>query len=82
MLQNLRKEMDVVAYCDDWWDITDPQRYSIYKLPMFFKDEEMRKQIDIAQKLEVVTISLIQFIGILADKSILVPIKNLVFYVH
>lgn len=40
--------MDAVGFCDDWWDITDPNRYSFYKLPLFFKDDDLRKQIEVA----------------------------------
>jgi hypothetical protein len=74
--------MDGSAFCEDWWEITDPMKFSLHKIKFFFLDEELKKQIDVAQKLEIVTISLIQFMGHSADKSLNVPLKNLMFYVH
>lgn len=69
-------------HCEDWWDITDPLKFTLIKTKWFFKDDDMRKQIDIAQKLEIISISLIQFIGNTPDKTINVPLKNLMFYIH
>ena len=62
--------------------MTDPQIFSLYKISFFFRSEELIKQIDIAQKLEIMAISLISYLSIDMDKSLNVPVKNLLFFVH
>ena len=52
------------------------------KLPIFFRDEELRRQIAVTQKLEILAISLIEFLGPELDAEIRTPLKNLLFYVH
>ncbi len=52
------------------------------KLPVFFKDEDLRKQIEISQKLEILGVSLIQFLMVDIEQKLHVPMKNLIFYTH
>lgn len=76
------KEQDPSLLCEEWWEATDPANNCMGKLPVFFKDEDLRKQIEISQKLEILGVSLIQFLMVDIEQKLHVPMKNLIFYTH
>ena len=78
----LRDDGDATAFCEQYWEITDPTIYSLGKLSMFFKDEETKRNIEVAVKAEMLSVSLIQFLSNSIDKSLNGPMKNLMFYMH
>ena len=74
--------MDPSTLCEEWWELTDPTSSCMGKLPVFFKDEDLRRQIEISQKLEILGVSLIQYLMVDIEQTLHVPMKNLMFYIH
>ena len=84
LLESLRQQLDLSMDCEDWWIVTDPSTYTINKLSMFFKNVHIVREIIKAQKLETITISLIQFLSFdyPMQENLYVPLKNLIFFIH
>jgi hypothetical protein len=63
---------------------TDPSTYTLNKLAQFFKDTQVIKSIVEAQKLETISVSLIQFLSFESglEKPMWTPLKNLIFFIH
>jgi len=63
---------------------TAPENYTLNKLAMFFKNENVVSAIIEAQKLETISISFLQFLGFedSLDIALWIPFKNLMFYIH
>ena len=82
--ESLRKQEDPTGNCEDWWMITDPSNYTLIKLSLFFKNKQVIDAIMETQKLELVSISFLQFLSFenSLDQSLWVPFKNLLFFIH
>lgn len=84
ILDCLRNEIDPTSDCEDWWVVTDPSTYTLCRLPTFYRDSMIVREIVRAQKLETISVSLIQFLSFenSLEKALWVPLKNLIFFVH
>ena len=84
ILEGLRLDTEVQRYCEDWWEVTEPNTNSFAQISKFFREKSMKKEIDVAQKLETISVSWIQFLAqeLKVDKTLHAYFKNLMFYVH
>ena len=84
ILEGLRLDTEVQKYCEDWWEVTEPNTNSFAQISKFFREKTMKKEIDIAQKLETISVAWVQFLAqeLKVDKTLHAYFKNLMFYVH
>lgn len=82
--EDLRKQVDPTLNCEDWWMITDPSNYTLIKLSLFFKNKKIVSAIMDAHKIELLSVSLLQFFSFEGnlDQSLWIPFKNLMFFLH
>ena len=63
IFEGLRLDTEVQKYCEDWWEVTEPNTNSFAQISKFFREKTMKKEIDIAQKLETISVAWVQFLA-------------------
>jgi len=65
-LKSLRNSNNASLYCDDWWDVTETGHFVTIVAYQVIKDPVLKQVMLQAQKLEVISIGIVQFYHLLA----------------
>lgn len=90
ILESLRNNLNASLYCDDWWDVTETGHIASIIAFQVLKDNNLREALLQAQKLETISIGIVQFYHLLAyeqntidsQTSVNTYLKNLMFQIQ
>lgn len=86
----MRNNTNASLFCDDWWDVTETGHFTMIVAYQVIKDPFLKQIMLKTQKLEAISIGIVQFYHLIAYEqttidtltSVNTYLKNLMFYIH